>query len=184
MRYLLHGYQLLTAGNCGGTCLCCSLFWVCFCFWWVCLWVLFVLVWNFLFLFIFKNFISCVIDFGVPWPVCPLCFANLFAFGLNNIMYWAVPGPSGKKWQHVIELLNFSCKLLLQPHLILIKDLVWNSPEESPSGITFPSSQLFCASLGVHGYSFCVCYPKLLGYFICLVAFGFPSVHEMKRDCK
>lgn len=94
----------------------------------------------------------------------------LFAFGRNNTMYWAVAGPSGKKWWHVIELLNFCWKLFLQPHLILIKDPMWNSPEESPSGVTFLSCHLFCSCLGVHGYIFYVCYPKLLGYFICLVS--------------
>lgn len=46
MRYLLHGYQLLTAGNCGGTCLCCSVFGFVFVFGG------FVLVWEF-FVFIY-----------------------------------------------------------------------------------------------------------------------------------
>lgn len=49
-------------------------------------------------------------------PPLQIC---LFAFGLNN-----VPSPSEKKWWHVIELLNFSWKLLLQPHLILIKEML------------------------------------------------------------
>lgn len=50
-----------------------------------------------------------------------------------------------KKWQHVMELLNFFCQLLLQPHLFLIKDPIWNSPEEMPKWdyLSFLSFVLF-----------------------------------------